>query len=576
VAALPDVLGVLAGYTTLRGDESLARQLTAAAGRLRGMQVPDRRAFLKDLYEHGADGWTADVVTLVRRIIDDGRDSVLAAFRTRLAPDLARLLAVPGVDLADVVTVHRRTGAITAGDLAAAVSTLGHPVTDIDDGLRQRIETALPALRSGHPRIPLGRAITTLDRIAQRMREQIPSLDRPIYTGSVRRFEPTVGDLEMVVPSEEPERVLEALQPVLDPTAILHRSARRLSMHVDGHAITMRVVRPPALPFALLYYTGAGEHVHGLQRRAAERGWRLTPEGLFGASAPPCGSEGDIYEALGLAFVAPELRSGERELVDAAAGPLPSLISRGDIRGDLHVHTLWSDGRDSVETMVRAAKLLGYQYVAITDHSQGAAASRVLTLDRIERHFEEVASVRTRVSDITVLQGAEVDILPDGSLDFPDHILDRLDIVLASLHEPAGQTPDVLLERYIRAMRHPRVHIITHPANRLVGRDEGYPLDFDALFREAVATGTILEVDGGPAHLDMDGRLARRAVAAGVMVSVDSDCHNAARLELQMTLGIGTARRGGLEPRHVINTRTLDEVRAFFASKPDRLAARPA
>jgi DNA polymerase (family 10) len=198
----------------------------------------------------------------------------------------------------------------------------------------------------------------------------------------------------------------------------------------------------------------------------------------------------------------------------------------------------------------------------------------VLTRERLERQSDDVESVRRRVQDITILHGAEVDILPDGSLDFPDSVLARLDVVLASLHEPAGQPPDVLLERYLLAMRHPRVHVITHPANRLVGRHEGYALDFEALFDAAVQTGTVLEIDGGPAHLDMDGDLARRAVKAGVTISIDSDCHFAARLGRQMRLGVGTARRGGVQPHQVLNTRPLDDVLAHFAAKPARLGAR--
>jgi DNA polymerase (family 10) len=261
------------------------------------------------------------------------------------------------------------------------------------------------------------------------------------------------------------------------------------------------------------------------------------------------------------------------EWVAAEAGIVTPLVTQVDIRGDLHVHTLWSDGRDSVEAVVREAQLIGYEYVAITDHSQRAAASRVLSLDQLERQIEEVARVRRRVSGITILHGAEVELLPDGSLDFADDVLARLDIVLASLHEPAGQPPEVLLRRYETAMHHPRVHVITHPANRLVGRNDGYAIDYDRLFAVAATTGTVLEVDGGPGHLDMDGALARRAVAAGVTISVDSDCHNVARLRQQMTLGIGTARRGGVEARHVLNTRRLEDVRDFFARKPERLAA---
>jgi DNA polymerase (family 10) len=217
--------------------------------------------------------------------------------------------------------------------------------------------------------------------------------------------------------------------------------------------------------------------------------------------------------------------------------------------------------------MACAARALGYEYVAITDHSPSAAASRVLTRDRVARQAEDVAAVRRRVDGITVLHGVEVDILPDGSLDFPDDLLAGLDLVLASLHDPAGQSPDELLERYIGAMRHPLVSIVTHPANRTPGRDEGYALDFDTLFAVAAETGTIVEVDGGPAHLDLDGALAAQAVAAGALLSIDSDCHDANRLARQMRFGVGTARRGGIQPAHVVNTLPVDALRAVLRRK---------
>jgi DNA polymerase (family 10) len=208
--------------------------------------------------------------------------------------------------------------------------------------------------------------------------------------------------------------------------------------------------------------------------------------------------------------------------------------------------------------------------VAITDHSPSAAASRVLSLERLERQAEEVRAARERVPQLTVLHGVEVDILSDGRLDLPDEVLAGLDIVLASLHDASGQDPAKLLARYIGAMRHPLVTLITHPANRLVGRHEGYALDYEQLFAVAAETGTAVEIDGGPAHLDLDGQLASRAVAAGVTLSVDSDCHNVARLGRQMLFGVGTARRGGIEARHVLNTRPLADVRAFIAAKRQR------
>jgi DNA polymerase (family 10) len=246
---------------------------------------------------------------------------------------------------------------------------------------------------------------------------------------------------------------------------------------------------------------------------------------------------------------------------------LPALVRREDIRGDLHLHSMWSDGRDSIAAMVETCRALGYQYMAITDHSPHSAASRNLTSDGVNKQAEEIVALREQHPDIAILHGCEVDIMADGRLDFPDRMLERFDIVLASLHERAGHGPEQLMTRYLSAMQHPLVTMITHPTNRLVPHRAGYELDYDRLFAAAVETKTVVEIDGSPAHLDLDGALARRAVAAGATLAIDSDCHRAEMLDRQMRLGIITARRGWVEPRHVLNTRPIDEVRAVIAAK---------
>jgi DNA polymerase (family 10) len=292
-------------------------------------------------------------------------------------------------------------------------------------------------------------------------------------------------------------------------------------------------------------------------------GVRARPSGKIRATP----TEEDLYRLLDLPFIAPELREGHGEIEAAEAGTLPRLVERRDIRGDLHMHSTWSDGRSEIEEMVKQAVSLGYEYIAITDHSQHSVAAGGLTPDRLRRQRQEIDELRPRYPGITILHGAEVDIMPDGELDFSDSVLAELDIVLASLHERAWQTGTQLTERYLSAMQNPFVNIITHPTNRLVGHRSGYDLDFPRLFAAAVETNTVMEIDGAPAHLDMDGVVARRAIAAGVTVSIDSDCHRAAWLEGHMTLGIGTARRGWVQPEHVLNTRSLQKVRELLWTK---------
>jgi DNA polymerase (family 10) len=378
-----------------------------------------------------------------------------------------------------------------------------------------------------------------------------------------------VGDIEIVAPTDQPDAAIEAVLALPTSSHVRHRSARRLYLLGDRVQVGIRLPEPANAGADLLYLTGSRAHFAALQAHAATKGWTLKPDGLRAPDGTftPAAAEADIYAALGLPFIPPEIRNGDDEIALASRGALPALVTRDDIRGDLHMHSTWSDGRDSIDQMVDACRDLGYEYIAITDHSPHSAAARNLTVDGVRKQAEEIARARERFPDITILHGCEVDILPDGRLDFPDRVLEELDIVLASLHEHAGHDADQLLARYAAAMNHPLVTLITHPTNRTVPNRPGYDLDYERLFALAVETGTCLEIDGAPSHLDMDGELARRAVAAGVTVAIDSDCHRSEMLGRQMALGIATARRGWVEARHVLNTRPLAELRSAIAAK---------
>jgi DNA polymerase (family 10) len=277
-----------------------------------------------------------------------------------------------------------------------------------------------------------------------------------------------------------------------------------------------------------------------------------------------------VYTHAGLAYLPPHVRHAPDAIDAAMDRRVPQLVQREDIRGDLHMHTTYSDGRDTLRRMIMGAHALGYEYIAITDHSEHSAASRNITPSELVRQREEIETLRGEAPGMTILHGIEVDILPNGTLDADDGVLAKLDIVLASLHDEAGHSRKQLTARCLGAIRHPLVSAITHPGNQLVGRRPAYDMDYDAIYAAAAETGTALEVDGAPSHLDLDGDRARAAVAAGVTLMIDSDCHRAAVLDRQMRFGVGTARRGWVEPRHVLNTRPIGDVLAFLRRKPIR------
>ena len=392
--------------------------------------------------------------------------------------------------------------------------------------------------------------------------------------GSLRRFAPDIGDVSLlaVAELERHSDVLSAFARLPAVAGIVSRSPTHITMANERGAVTLRVAVPADAGSALVWHTGSRSHTHQLQARAERMGLAFDQGRLVDrhGRAVHTDSEAAFYRHLELPEIPPELREGGNEVDAAERGDLPPLVSTADIRGDLHMHSTWSDGRDSIEQMVMASQQLGYEYVAITDHSERSLASRQLAAADVAGQRAEIEKVRARARRIAVLHGVEVDIMANGSLDFDDELLAGFDIVLASLHDSAGHDGATLTERYLRAIHHPLVNVITHPANRTPARFDGYRLDFDVLFAAAAATGTAMEIDGAPGHLDLDGALARRAAAAGVTLVIDSDCHRSDGLGRQMRFGVGTARRGWITCEQVLNTRTLDEVRAFIQRKRAR------
>jgi DNA polymerase (family 10) len=478
----------------------------------------------------------------------------LRAARARIPWLLRRLIELGAARTSEAVALARN-GIVTLPDLGEALDE-GRIGRFVDGDAEARLAAVVDMLAGEAKQLTLGRACDLLDMLQSRLVLECPSFENVAPAGGVRRCEPLVDALTLVGGAVDPEAVVDTIARLPEIGDVLHRSARRAIVTFNHVEIDVRVTAPDEYGTALHFATGSRTHVAMMSSRRARVRFQAREE--------------DVYADAGLPFIPPELRHGTGEIEAATMGELPSLVEVKHIRGDLHMHSTYSDGQDLLATMVAAANALRYEYIAITDHSQRAAASRTLTLDALARQAEEIARLRERYPSMTILHGVEVDIMPDGRLDFSDEVLASLDLVIASLHDDAGQGGRMLTRRCIGAIRHPLVNIISHPANRIVGRRSGYPLDFGALYEAAAETGTALEIDGAPAHLDLDGERAREAIAAGVTVTIDGDCHRAASLARHMRLGVGTARRGWVEPRHVLNARTIAEVRRFIAAKRAR------
>lgn len=557
----------------MRGDEAELRVLSKAAALADHHKVRTDKE-LGPLVERTApDGSTEDEgLTRLRHLFDAGGWVLLESVIADLPADLRWLFEAEAVTLDQLATLHALTGATAVADFADLVRQSGlRSLPGFTAETEAAVAQVLPRLRLARRRIPLGRATAVAEGILGPLRAH-PAVRWAEPGGSLRRAQDTVGDIEIIAATDKPQDVLSDLLSHLDIARFLHRGPRRMYLLTDGTQVGIRCPDPAKAGAELLVQTGSHAHLDALHSRATRRGWSLGPDGLSrpDRDQPVGETEEDIYEALELQWVPPEIRDGDGEVRAAETSTLPTLLSRAAIRGDLHMHTVYSDGRDSVEAMVRACVALGYEYMAITDHSPRSLAAASLSLDAIGKQADDIAAARARYPQIAILHGCEVDILPDGRLDFSDRVLERFDIVLASLHDRAGHGPEQLLERYYAAMRHPLVSLITHPTNRVIPSRPGYEIDYDRLFAVAVETGTMIEIDGGPTHLDLDGALARRAVAAGAMLAVDSDSHRADMLDRQMEFGVKTARRGWVEARHVMNTRSLAAIRTLIAGKRSR------
>lgn len=551
VVSLPEAVRQLSCLAEIRGAAEAA-DLKIALGFLDSLPPSELLPLLQQLQiGHASVELPPPAVRAMADIAAVGADTALAAARRRIPALIRRLLEVRALTHDEASRVVRDFGILTLTDLRTALDD-GRLVT-LTAVTAERLSAATGIIVAESQPLSLGRALDIAGSLQELMRAHCPAIEDSVIAGDARRFEPLVAALVLVARTPDPQRALDDLERSPGVEGLLHRSGRRALIQFQHAEVDIRLAAADDHGTILFTATGSNGHVRAVNRRRPRLELRS--------------SEADLYKYAGLPWIPPEMRNGTGEVEIAAAGRLPRLVERSDIRGDLHQHSTYSDGQDTIETMVAAGVALGYEYVAITDHSEKAPASRTVTLDQLARQREEIDRLRDRYRTISILHGIETEILPDGRVDFPDAALERLDIVLASLHDSAGHDGATLTRRCLQAIRHPLVNVISHPSNQLVGRRPGYALDYEAIYAAAAETGTALEIDGAPSHLDMDGEHARAAAAAGVTVAIDSDCHRARTLERQILMGIGTARRGWIEPRQVLNTRPVADVLAFVAAK---------
>ncbi len=532
-----------------------------AARTIRDHPAPLARMDPKEI--RALPGIGADMAGKIHSLIQTGDFDVHRDLTAKIPPGLIELLRLPSLGPKRVRLLNERLHIRNLEDLRQAIAS-GALRTVRGFGPKMEHQLA-QALAGGEPqvkaRMMLAEAAQSADALVRYLRE-CAAVEHVEVAGSFRRRKETVGDLDVLVLSSQPTAVMDYLVRFEGIKEVLGRGETKSSVMMGGDLqVDLRVVPRESYGAAMVYFTGSQAHCVHLRRLAQNAGLLLNEYGLFRGGERIAGAaEEDVYRALGLPFIPPELREDRGEIEAAAQGRLPHLLRREDLRGDLHSHSTYTDGRASIEQMAERARAAGLQYLAITDHSQRIAMAHGLDPVRLREQWREIEQVQKRLPGITLLRGIEVDILEDGSLDLPDGVLAQLDWVVASVHYKLGQSSEQMTRRLVNAMRNPHVDVIGHPSGRLLTGREPSTFDLDEVLRVAREEGCALEVNSQVERLDLNDAACLKARHAGVKLVVSSDSHHPRDFAM-LRYGVDQARRGWIEPADVLNTRPLQQLR---------------
>ena len=521
-------------------------------------------------------GIGVDLAEKILEYLSTGTIATVERIRQATPRGVLELLEVPGLGpkTAKLLTERLRVRSVQELKAAARAHRL-RELPGFQEKKEQNLLKGIEILSKGRERMHLGVALAMANELLGLLRKT-PGTTRVSVAGSLRRMKETIGDIDLLATSARPSRVMGALlASKFCARALASGSTKSSILTPQGVQVDLRVVPPESFGAALQYFTGSKEHNVRLRELAVRQGLKVNEYGVFRVKTEKriAGrEEADVYRALGLAWIPPELREDSGEIDAARSDALPALVEPKDIRGDFHVHTTWSDGSDALDTIAKAGAARRYQYLAVCDHSPSLRVAHGMSIERIRKQWAEIDALNRTFTSYRLLKGAEVDILNDGSMDYPDEILAKLDFVVGSIHSGFGQGEATLTRRLVRAMRNPYVTLIAHPTGRLMGQREPYPIDLDEVFTAAKETGTALEINAYPKRLDLCDTAARLAKEAGVMLAISTDTHSLDQLD-HMAIGLGVARRAWLEPRHLLNCLTRPQLLAWIARKRRRAPA---
>jgi DNA polymerase (family X) len=558
---------VFADLLEIKGENPFrVRAYRNAARTLEGLTKP-----VHDLIEEGEDltelpGIGKDLADKIEQIIETGHLPALDQLKKKVPDSIVELLKLPSLGPKKAAVLLKELKVRNLSELKeAALKGRIRKLKGFGEKTETRILHELERFES-----PEAQRLLLVDGDVQAQRlvaflKKIPGVQQAIVAGSLRRRRETIGDLDILITTKKPEVFEERFTKFEGIGEILsHGTTRSTVRLINGLQVDVRVIAEESFGAALYYFTGSKEHSIAVRGIGVRKGLKINEYGVFKGEKRIAGrTEEEVFKSVGLPYIEPELRENRGEIEAAQAGRLPKLITVEDLKGDLHMHTTSSDGRNTLEEMVEAARKRGYEYAAITDHTQSLRIAHGQSPEEVLKQYEKIDKLNARLKGITILKSAEVDVLEGGRVDLPDDVLKEADVVVISVHSAFRLSEEKQTERLLRAFENRYVNILGHPLGRLIGRREPIQFDIEKVFAAARERGLCLEINAQPQRLDLSDQLCKTAKDSGLSVVISSDSHSTRQLDL-IGYGVAQARRGWIEPHDVLNTRSLEEFRKLL------------
>jgi len=562
---MADLFNKMADILEFKGENPFKISAYRKAARILGDLTQDIEEIAKKGELKKIPGIGEGMAQKVEEYLKTGKVAKFEEIRRGVSDELIAMMEIPGMGPKTLSLIYKERGIKNLSELEKALeneSLIDLP--GMGEKKAENIKRGIQLLKQSRGRMNLGMAFPVAKRIVEALREATGS-KKIEWAGSLRRMKENIGDIDILATGPKHEKIIEAFVHLPEVRQVLASGETKASVIVEGGLqIDLRVVDEDSYGAALQYFTGSKAHNIHLRGIAKGKGIKINEYGVFKGEKKIGGrEEEDVYKALGMVWIEPELREDRGEIEAAQKRSLPLLVKESDIKGDLHLHSKWSDGTSSIEEIAQAAQKRGYQYVAICDHSKSLKITHGLDESRLLKQMEEIDRINERMKGFKILKGIEVDILGDGKLDLSDAILKRLDWVVAAIHSGFKQDREKMTKRIIRALENPFVHALAHPSGRLLGAREAYEVDMEEILKAAKRFGKALEINAYFERLDLDDLHCRKAKEMGIPLAIGTDAHHLDQMWM-MSLGVAVARRGWLESRDLLNTLSLHELLKWY------------